>query len=232
MSEKVTYGAQNMTLQTTSDGSGIECRKMTEEPSSVSFETFWAGLVVALHEWQRSYAKFPRRFTSMHEGLSIIEEEFFELKTECYQQTPNHVKVLREAVQVAAMALRFLSDVCGIRQLAIGANQISIHHAKGTFVREGGVLGINVPSFAVPTPQKELPDFAHIMQWAMQLAGELSHISRRAGDRLTMDEGNILNGVARQLTEVTSKWVCQTTGHKWVADGPNVKRCGRCGEWA
>lgn len=53
-------------------------------------------------------------FHSPHEGLSIIEEEFEELKAEVFQ--PSHVRstdaMKKEATQLAAMAIRFLIDLC------------------------------------------------------------------------------------------------------------------------
>ena len=52
-------------------------------------------------------------FASPHEGLSIILEEFEELKQEVFKNTDSHnIQAMRkEAVQVAAMALRFIVDV-------------------------------------------------------------------------------------------------------------------------
>ena len=52
--------------------------------------------------------------TSAHEGLAIIQEELFELQTEVYKK-PSHrskLEMYHEAKQVAAMAVRFMVDVC------------------------------------------------------------------------------------------------------------------------
>jgi hypothetical protein len=64
-------------------------------------------------ELSRAQAKFPP-FNSAHEGYAIILEELDELWTEVCsnQETPGRDDRLRkEAIQVAAMALRFLVDM-------------------------------------------------------------------------------------------------------------------------
>jgi len=53
-------------------------------------------------------------FCSAHEGLAIIEEEFEELKAEVFKR-PAYRKgesLEKEAIQLGAMALRFLIDIC------------------------------------------------------------------------------------------------------------------------
>jgi len=64
-------------------------------------------------EVERAIDKFPP-FRSPHEGLAIILEEYEELKAEVFKQ--HHVRdteaMAKEATQVAAMALRFLMDLC------------------------------------------------------------------------------------------------------------------------
>lgn len=53
--------------------------------------------------------------TSLHHGLSILEEEVFELRMEVYKNPRKHPDrnelARKEAIQVAAMALRLLHDV-------------------------------------------------------------------------------------------------------------------------
>ncbi len=55
-------------------------------------------------------------FNSAHEGLAVILEELEELKAEVFK---NHSKrdltaMHKEAIQVGAMALRFVNDVCNV----------------------------------------------------------------------------------------------------------------------
>jgi hypothetical protein len=61
-------------------------------------------------EWDWAATKFPP-FASAHEGYSIILEEVDELWEEV--RKGNKAKARAEAVQVAAMALRFIHDVIG-----------------------------------------------------------------------------------------------------------------------
>jgi len=49
---------------------------------------------------------------SAHEGYAVILEEVDELWDEIKEQYPNKGKQLEEAIQVAAMAARFVLDVC------------------------------------------------------------------------------------------------------------------------
>jgi NTP pyrophosphatase (non-canonical NTP hydrolase) len=66
-------------------------------------------------ELDRAMRKYPRSFQSAHEGFAFICEELDELKEEVWRKQAKHrPKALRkEAIQVAAMALRFAMEVCG-----------------------------------------------------------------------------------------------------------------------
>ncbi len=62
-------------------------------------------------ELVRARAKFPRPFASSHEGFAILDEECDELWDEVKANARKEV-LRAEAVQVAAMAVRFIQDVC------------------------------------------------------------------------------------------------------------------------
>jgi len=49
---------------------------------------------------------------SYHEGYAVMLEEFDELWDEIKERFPDHDALRRECVQLAAMALRFLEDLC------------------------------------------------------------------------------------------------------------------------
>lgn len=64
-------------------------------------------------EYAQAKAKFPP-MNSAHEGRAVIEEEFDELWAEI-KKRPDQIDraaIKREAVHLAAMALRFLVDIC------------------------------------------------------------------------------------------------------------------------
>lgn len=68
---------------------------------------------VILEEYIRASQKFPP-FHSAHEGLAVIYEEFDELKTEVWKnrRSRDMEQMRYEAVQLGAMALRFVLDIC------------------------------------------------------------------------------------------------------------------------
>ena len=65
-----------------------------------------------LIELERAEAKFPA-FHSAHEGYAVLLEEVKKPPRETENQRAQDNQIMRkEAVQVAAMALRFIRDVC------------------------------------------------------------------------------------------------------------------------
>ena len=65
-------------------------------------------------ELDRAIRKCPK-LNSAHEGFAVILEELDELKTEVWRkQSKRRPKKMRqEAVQIAAMAMRFALEACG-----------------------------------------------------------------------------------------------------------------------
>jgi len=61
-----------------------------------------------LEEFERASAKFGK-FNSAHEGYAVLLEEVDELWQEVKHGTPERMR--EEAIQVAAMGLRFLVDI-------------------------------------------------------------------------------------------------------------------------
>ncbi len=79
---------------------------------------FGTAMIDVTQELQAANARFPK-FASKHEGLAIIEEEFLELRDEVFwgeKKSSSEIgyrnKMRTEAKQLAAMAIRFMLDVC------------------------------------------------------------------------------------------------------------------------
>lgn len=68
----------------------------------------------AIAELRKAQSAYPP-FNSPHEGFSILNEEVFELweHVRAKQGRRNVQEMRKEAIQVAAMALRFAEEVCG-----------------------------------------------------------------------------------------------------------------------
>lgn len=65
-----------------------------------------------IKEYDRANSKFPA-MRSWHEGFAILKEEVDELWDEIKAHPPQCEDFIkRECTQVAAMALRFLVDLC------------------------------------------------------------------------------------------------------------------------
>lgn len=70
------------------------------------------GMEVA-NEARAAAAQWPK-FNSAHEGYGVLAEEFRELEEHVFtnQKRRDLAEMRKEAIQVAAMALRFAMDVC------------------------------------------------------------------------------------------------------------------------
>jgi hypothetical protein len=64
-------------------------------------------------EYDRAVSMYPS-FHSPHEGLAVLLEEVEELKREVFTspRMRSNERMMKEATQVGAMALRFLEDCC------------------------------------------------------------------------------------------------------------------------
>ena len=63
-------------------------------------------------ELDRALRKFGR-FHSAHEGIAVLREEYIELEQEVFKRAKKRrpAKMRAEAIQVAAMAIRFAMEV-------------------------------------------------------------------------------------------------------------------------
>ncbi len=62
------------------------------------------------YEFGKAINKHPP-FNSAHEGFAVILEEVDELKAEVWKKGKDWPKIREEAIQIAAMALRFIYDL-------------------------------------------------------------------------------------------------------------------------
>jgi len=67
---------------------------------------------IVLSELRQATEEFGP-MNSAHEGYAVILEELDELWEEIKAKKPDSERMEKEAIQVAAMAIRFVMDVCG-----------------------------------------------------------------------------------------------------------------------
>ena len=79
------------------------------------------ALILVQEELRSAQANNPP-FNSAHEGLAVIQEEYEELKAEVFLNPRERSvpRMYQEAIQVAAMAIRFMVDVCPTREVMNG----------------------------------------------------------------------------------------------------------------
>ena len=72
-------------------------------------------LELIMQEYTRASSKFGP-FSSPHEGIGIIREEYLELEKEVFKRIRTRELMLPEAIQLGAMAVRFIFDLCNDRE--------------------------------------------------------------------------------------------------------------------
>lgn len=80
---------------------------------SISDGDIYAACVMVQEEVRRAKQLWPRPFSCAHEGWAVILEELDELwdEVKLNQKKRDLDKMRKEAVQVAAMAIRFIVEV-------------------------------------------------------------------------------------------------------------------------
>lgn len=87
------------------------------------------ALGLAVEELERATGEHGS-FASAHEGYAVLKEEVDELWDEVKAGNASTHRGVSEAVQVAAMALRFLIDVCEEPAAKAHTAKVKAHDAK------------------------------------------------------------------------------------------------------
>lgn len=69
------------------------------------------GLQLIKAEHDKAKKKYKNNFNSNHEGFSVLKEEVDELWDEVKRKHPSKEQMREEAVQIGAMALRFINEL-------------------------------------------------------------------------------------------------------------------------
>ena len=82
------------------------------QTQAISLKRTQRGIAeLIIDEAQTAASRFAP-FNSHHEGFAVLKEEVDELWDEVKRKSPDKEKLKREAIQVGAMALRFIHDLC------------------------------------------------------------------------------------------------------------------------
>ena len=69
------------------------------------------GLQLIQAEHNKAKLKYKDNFSSNHEGFAVLKEEVDELWDEVKRKHPSNEQLREEAIQIGAMALRFLNEL-------------------------------------------------------------------------------------------------------------------------
>ena len=81
------------------------------------------ALEATWQELNRAKAKFPDDLKNQHEGYAVMKEEVEEMWDEVKADNPE--KAVAEAVQVAAMAIRFIAETGKYPYVPFGGQEVS-----------------------------------------------------------------------------------------------------------
>ena len=95
------------------DGKCPTCGQQPYTPDVETLQAMSDAINAIQEEFLRAAEKFAK-FNSPHEGAAVIMEEWHELWDEV--KANNRVKARAEAVQLAAMALRFIVDIKDLQE--------------------------------------------------------------------------------------------------------------------
>ena len=89
-------------------------RFMTASHEIICVDALAIAMRDALAEYMLARSKFPRGFNSAHEGYAVLLEEVDELKAHVWrkQSERDYDAMRKEAIQVAAMAIAFIVEIC------------------------------------------------------------------------------------------------------------------------
>ena len=91
---------------------GVVCARPGAYKRLAEYYATTGAVAEVVSELARASEKFGA-FNSAHEGFAVLKEEVDELWTEVKENNPNRIERMRsEAIQIGAMALRFIRDVC------------------------------------------------------------------------------------------------------------------------
>ena len=68
------------------------------------------GLALLERQIDKALERHPEKHPSLEHSLTVIEEEFWELKQELFKKKPSREELLDEALDVAVTALRMVVD--------------------------------------------------------------------------------------------------------------------------